>query len=105
MKVEIKKRNTDGEESYFASFEYNSELYDTVEKKFTSVIWKKLVSKDFGHEYTYIEGYYEYTQAFGRYGYEGGGIYRKGRLVLSSEDLEDGIEDIEIENNLYFFVK
>lgn len=105
MKVEIKKRNTDGEESYFASFNYNEELYDTVEKKFASVMWKKLVEKKFGYKYSYRQDYYEYVQEYGRYGYEGAGIYYEGKMIFSSEDREDGIEDLEIGNNLYFMVK
>ena len=87
MKVEIKKRNQDSEEVLFSFFDFNDEngLYDTVEQKFAHIMWDKLIKKEFGYEYTYIEGYYDFIEAFGRYGFEGQGIYRKGKLILSSQ--------------------
>lgn len=105
-KIIIYKRDNLGREVQWRQFMYDYEesLYDTKEKAFIHYFWDAIIKQKYEltNECMYIRDYYEYNNNFNRLSYRGEGIYYKGKIIISLDDLRNGVKDVEIGDKLYF---
>ena len=85
----------------YKKFNFDNNLYESKESQFASIIWKKLVSKQFGFDYAYMRSYYDYTHFYHMDNYVGEAIYHNGLPVMKVSDLYNGISMIVVGDNIY----
>lgn len=85
----------------YQKFKFDNNLYESKESQFASIMWKKLVSKQFGFDYAYMRSYYDYTNFYHRDNYVGEAIYHNGLPVMRVEDLYYGMHMIVVGDNIY----
>jgi len=100
--VILKQQVGTEEEKRHDSFIFDSNLYETKEIQFAKIMWSKLVKKLYGYDYVYLRDWYDYTEFYHMDNYEGEGVYRQGRCVMSVSDLKNGYNMIRIGDNLYY---
>jgi hypothetical protein len=109
MKVVIHRKDTYGREKPWKQFMFMPEesLYETKEIAFAHYMWNAIIKQqhDLGHSHKYCRDWYDYDNSFNRMKYEGEGIYSKGKRILSVEDLDKGINYIELNDWMYFIEK
>jgi hypothetical protein len=105
-RFDILKRGTDGKEELYHTYYIEKEYSDKAsEQNFAHYMWNRIVRHEFGSEYVYCKDYYDYDMHFKQFGYRGEGIYYKGKIFLSVEDLNNGIKELEIGDYLFFIRK
>jgi hypothetical protein len=109
MKVVIHSKDTYGREKPWKQFIFTEEesLYETKEIAFTHFMWNAIIKQQhgLGHECKYCRDFYDYDNSFNRMRYRGEGIYFKGKRILSLDDLDKGLNHIEIKDWIYFIEK